>query len=245
MVPRGAERNWYVLPSSMFRAGAYFNTAGQLTSLPNTIMSGSSVPEILWAQRSSASEPEKNVIMLTINAPNLTQEATKCELTANSLDFEAEVKADASKGVEGKHYVFHLDFFEEINVSESKQHLNSKCLFLLLRKQTAKEEYWPRLTKEKVRLHNVKTDFDKWVDEDEQEEQPEDMGMGGFDPSMLSAMGGGAGGAGGMDFESMMAQMGGGDAGMGDLDDDDEDENNAEAPKVTEAQADEKPANSA
>lgn len=43
----------------------------------------------------------------------------------------------------------------------------------------------------------------------------------------------------------MMAQMGGGDAGMGDLDDDDEDENNAEAPKVTEAQADEKPANSA
>lgn len=29
-------------------------------------------------------------------------------------------------------------------------------------------EYWPRLTKEKAKLFYLKTDFDKWVDEDDQ-----------------------------------------------------------------------------
>ncbi|WFD27757.1 p23 chaperone protein wos2 [Malassezia nana] len=186
------------------------------------------VPEILWAQRSSASEPEKNVIMLTINVPNMKPEATKCELTTNALHFESTIEADASKGIVGNKYVFDLDFFEEVVPAESKQHLTAKSLYLLIRKEKAQEEYWPRLTKEKVRLHNVKTDFDKWVDEDEQAEKPDDMGMGGFDPSMLSAMGGGAGGMGGMDLESMMSQMGGG-ADAPDFDDEDDEGEDAEA----------------
>ena len=185
------------------------------------------VPEILWAQRSSPSEPEKNVIMLTINVPNMKSEATKCDLTDNALLFESTIEADASKGIPGNKYVFDIDFFEEIVPAESKQHLTAKNLYLLIRKKNAQEDYWPRLTKEKVRLHNVKTDFDKWVDEDEQAEKPDDdFGMGGFDPSMLSAMGGGAGGMGGMDLQSMMSQMGG--AGAPDFDDEDE-EDGAEA----------------
>lgn len=32
-----------------------------------------------------------------------------------------------------------------------------------------KIEYWPRLTKDKAKLQFLKTDFDKWVDEDEQD----------------------------------------------------------------------------
>jgi len=181
------------------------------------------VPEILWAQRSSPSEPEKNVIMLTINVPNMKPEATKCDLTTNALHFESTIEADASKGIPGNKYVFDIDFFEEIVPAESKQHLTAKNLYLLIRKEKAQEEYWPRLTKEKVRLHNVKTDFDKWVDEDEQAEKPgDDFGMGGFDPSMLSAMGGGAGGMGGMDLQSMMSQMGG--AGAPDFGDEDEED---------------------
>lgn len=190
------------------------------------------VPEILWAQRSSDSEPEKNVIMLTINVPNMKPEATKCELTTNALHFESTIEADASKGIPGNKYVFDIDFFEEIVPAESKQHLTAKNLYLLIRKEKAQEEYWPRLTKEKVRLHNVKTDFDKWVDEDEQAEKAdEDLGMGGFDPSMLSAMGGGAGGMGGMDLQAMMSQMGGG-AGAPDFDDDEEEEGEEAEPEA-------------
>lgn len=178
---------------------------------------------MLFRSRSSPSEPEKNVIMLTINVPNMKPEATKCDLTTNALHFESTIEADASKGIPGNKYVFDIDFFEEIVPAESKQHLTAKNLYLLIRKEKAQEEYWPRLTKERVRLHNVKTDFDKWVDEDEQAEKPgDDFGMGGFDPSMLSAMGGGAGGMGGMDLQSMMSQMGG--AGAPDFGDEDEED---------------------
>lgn len=69
----------------------------------------------------------------------------------------------------------------------------------MLRKKEAKEEYWPRLLKESKKMHFLKTDFDKWVDEDEQDEKPEDEGMGGGMGGMpdMGAMGG-MGGMGGM-----------------------------------------------
>ncbi|SNX85805.1 related to SBA1 - Hsp90 associated co-chaperone [Melanopsichium pennsylvanicum] len=185
-------------------------------------------PEILWAQRSSADEAEKNVVMLTINVPNLpTPPATKFDLTSTGFNFHAKT-GDTSKGIPDKEYQFSLEFFDEIDVEASKTHLNSKCLYAVLRKKNAKEEYWPRLTKDKLRLHNVKTDFDKWVDEDEQDENEEDLsggmggmggGMGGMDPSMMNPAMMGAGGAGGFDLQSMMAQMGGGMGGMGGMPD--------------------------
>ncbi|EPQ31523.1 uncharacterized protein PFL1_00856 [Pseudozyma flocculosa PF-1] len=191
--------------------------------------SGTVAPEILWAQRSSDDEPEKNVIMLTINVPNLpAPPATKFDLTSTGFEFHAKV-GDASKGIEAKEYAFKLDFFGEIDVENSKQSLTSKSLYAVLRKKEAKLEYWPRLTKDKVRLHNVKTDFDKWVDEDEQDGDAEDLagmgGMGGMpgglDPSMMGMGGAGGGGMGGMpggmDLQSMLASMGGGAGGMPDF----------------------------
>ena len=74
--------------------------------------------------------------------------------------------------------------------------MSSRSLSLIIIKKERQSEYWPRLTKEKIKNAFLKTDFSKWVDEDEQngetvvQEEP-DMGMGG--------MGGGMGG--GMDFE--------------------------------------------
>lgn len=56
-------------------------------------------------------------------------------------------------------------------------------------------EYWPRLSKEKIKTNWLKTDFSKWVDEDEQDgaaeedDQPdpmEAMGMGGGMPGIRS-----------------------------------------------------------
>ena len=188
-------------------------------------MSSAAIPEVLWAQRSSATEDEKNIIMLTINVPNMTADATKCDLTSTSLKFESTVQGDASKGIEGHKYTFNIDFFENILPAESKQHLTSKCLYLVLRKEKKQEEYWPRLTKEKVRLHNVKTDFDKWVDEDEQDEANEagDMPFPG-----------------GMDMNALMSQMGGGAGGMdfGGMDDDAEDDDDEDEAQPPAAEAD-------
>ena len=173
--------------------------------------------------------------MLTINVPNLpAPPATKFDLTSTGFSFNASV-GDESKNIPSKTYSFSLEFFDEIDVEASKTHLNSKCLYAVLRKKTPKEEYWPRLTKDKVRLHNVKTDFDKWVDEDEQnaDEDLGDAGMGGgmggmgMDPAMM-----GLGGAGGLDLQSMMASMGGGMGGgmpdFGAEDDDDAEEGDLE-----------------
>ncbi|KAL9939598.1 hypothetical protein V8E36_001415 [Tilletia maclaganii] len=172
-------------------------------------------PEVLWAQRSNESDPEKNLIMLTINAPNLPPPpATKLDLSATGLKFESEVAADKQKGIEGKHYAFQLDFFDEIDVENSKQHQNAKQIYLVLRKAKAQEEFWPRLSKDKIKLHFVKTDFDKWVDEDEQDADAAGGGPGGFGGFGDDAMGGGFGGFGGgaggmMDPSAAMAGLGG------------------------------------
>lgn len=103
----------------------------------------------------------KNVVMVTINVPNLpSAPATKLDLHEDGFKFAAKV-GDQAKGIAERSYAFDLDLFDKIDVENSKVSQSSKSMYLLLRKKEAKLEYWPRLSKEKVRLHNVKTDFDK------------------------------------------------------------------------------------
>lgn len=54
--------------------------------------------------------------------------------------------------------------------------LHAHCL-----QSELKQEYWPRLTKDKKKQPWIKTDFERWVDEDEQDAQEDlDQGMGGM-----------------------------------------------------------------
>jgi hypothetical protein len=67
--------------------------------------------------------------------------------------------------------------------------------------------YWPRLLKQSGRVNYLKTDFSKWVDEDEEDEEeanPADQ-FGGMDFSSLMANAG----AGGMAGMPGMPGMGG------------------------------------
>lgn len=174
---------------------------------PPTTINMAILPEVYWAQRSSASEPEKNIIYLTLILTDIKQ--PKVDLQADHLNFESGHEEDDQK------YAVKLNFYDDVDVENSKQHLTGRGLFFVLRKKTPQDEFWPRLTKEK-RLPYVKTDFDKWVDEDEQEgaEEPA-MPEGGMDMSQLAGMGG-AGGAGGPDIQQLLAQMGqSGAGGMG------------------------------
>ncbi|EMD41447.1 hypothetical protein CERSUDRAFT_90011 [Gelatoporia subvermispora B] len=188
-------------------------------------------PEVLWAQRSSEFDDKKNILYVTINLPDVKPETLKYNLTPTSISFEAKA-GNAEKGLEEKEFAFGFDLFEEVVPEESRQALTSRSFNLVLRKKEKKAEYWPRLMKEKVKTPFIKTDFSKWVDEDEQEgEQPAADGDGDFDmggmggmpgmPGMggmggMPGMGGMGGMPGGMDFEAMMKSMGG--AGGGDLD---------------------------
>jgi hypothetical protein len=169
-------------------------------------MSDTVYPEVLWAQRSSESDASKNFIYLTISVPDVSKENIKLDLQPTKLEFTG-----TSSTLKRKYHV-ELELFGEIDPAESKINHTSKNVELKLQKKELKEEYWPRLLKEQKRVHFLKTDFDKWVDEDEQNEAPEDdfsqfggMGGGGMpDMGGMGGMGGGMGGDfGGIDFSKL------------------------------------------
>ncbi|EAT77510.1 hypothetical protein SNOG_14967 [Parastagonospora nodorum SN15] len=124
------------------------------------------VPEVTWAQRSSSSDPEKNYVYLTIVAADVPESELKLDLKETSLSFKG---PSTSKKVT---YAIDIDFYAEIDPKESKISHSGRDVSLVLRKKELKEEYWPRLLKDSKKVHYLKTDFDKWVDEDEQDEAP-------------------------------------------------------------------------
>ncbi|EOO03602.1 putative hsp90 associated co-chaperone protein [Phaeoacremonium minimum UCRPA7] len=199
-------------------------------------MADTLTPEVLWAQRSSKTDADKNFIYLTISVPDVPPSNLKLDLKSQSLTFTGH--SDSLK----KTYHLELEFYAEIDPEASKVNHTGKNVELKLHKKELKEEYWPRLLKDSKKVHFLRTDFDKWVDEDEQNEAAEDDfsqfgGMGGM-PGM------GAGGDfGGIDF----SKLGGGAGGAeeeeeeddddmppleGEEDEEDDDDDEEEAPKA-------------
>ena len=102
-------------------------------------------------------------------------------------------------------------------MQKTQKRLTTRSLELVLRKKDLKSEYWARLSEEK-KVPFVKTDFDRWVDEDEQD-GAEEPNLGGGDDMDFGGMGGMGGmpGMGGMGGMPGMGGMGGmpGMPGMG------------------------------
>ncbi|CAG8458856.1 13597_t:CDS:2 [Ambispora leptoticha] len=111
-------------------------------------------PEVLWAQRT-------DVIYVTINLSDVNE--PELEVTKDKISFKGK------GGAEQKLYAFELNLYQEINPEASKQSQTGRSIFLVLDKAEHGQSYWPRLTKEKVKLPYLKTDFSKWKDEDEEE----------------------------------------------------------------------------
>mmetsp|Transcript_63130 Transcript_63130/g.123995 ORF Transcript_63130/g.123995 Transcript_63130/m.123995 type:complete len:248 (-) Transcript_63130:101-844(-) len=175
------------------------------------------VAPIKYAQR-------KDSIYLTIDLPDLTEESIS--LTADKLDFSGKSN--------GKDYTVELVFMNEVDPDTSTWKVLQRSVQMhIMKKDQDQEEFWVRLLKDKVlEKTNVKIDWDKYVDEDEETEgfdtsnldggsgfgggqggPPGGGGMGGMDmASMMGGMGGGGPG-GGMDMASMMGGMGGGGPG--------------------------------
>jgi hypothetical protein len=152
----------------------------QVSSLSQTL----TIPQttVLWAQRSSNVDAEKNFVYVTINVPDVPK--IDLNLTSTGLTFEG------YSNTHKKTYKLELEFYAEIDKEESKINHAARDVEMKLRKKDLGEEYWPRLLKDAKKAHWLKTDFDKWVDEDEQNEAPEED---------FSNFGGGGGMPGGMD----------------------------------------------
>ncbi|KAK3680687.1 p23 chaperone protein wos2 [Vermiconidia calcicola] len=196
-------------------------------------------PEVTWAQRSSASDKERNHVFLTISVPDVSKDKIKLDMQPDSLTFQG--YSETKKAT----YAVKLEFYAEIDPSASKINHTPRDVEMVLQKKDLDEAFWPRLLKDKAKVHFLKTDFDKWVDEDEQDVAPEDDdymsrmgGMGGAGGGM-----GGDGGFGGIDFSKLggaggmggmpdMGDMGGMMGGAGDDDEMDDDDADEEMPAL-------------
>jgi len=185
-------------------------------------------PEVTWAQRSSASDKEKNHVFLTISVPDVSKDKIKLDIQPTKLSFQG--FSESKKGT----YAVELEFYAEIDPSASKTNHTPRDVEVVLQKKELDEAFWPRLLKEKAKVHFLKTDFDKWVDEDEQDAIPDDddymSRMGGMGGGMGAGMGG-DGGFGGIDF-SKLGGGAGADAGGEDDEDMDDDDDDEEMPAL-------------
>ena len=70
----------------------------------------------------------------------------------------------------GHLYGFDFALFDAVNMDESRWNTKGRNIILNIAKANPDNEYWPRLTKEKVKNTHIQADWAKWVDEDEEEE---------------------------------------------------------------------------
>ena len=106
-------------------------------------------PEILWAQ-------SKEILFITLKIPNLLNPEIKIGLDNFIVKGKTEEKT----------YNLKMDLFKNIIIDESSWNLNSKHLEFKLRKNG--NFFWNKLLSNKY--SNLKIDWDKWQEEDSDEE---------------------------------------------------------------------------
>lgn len=87
--------------------------------------------------------------------PDVDPKKIELDLQPGSLTFTG--FSDSKKAT----YHLKMDFYAEIDPKESKINHTPRDVELVLQKKDLQEEYWPRLLKEKAKVHYLKTNFDK------------------------------------------------------------------------------------
>ncbi|TKY51475.1 cytosolic prostaglandin-E synthase [Spatholobus suberectus] len=167
-------------------------------------------PPVIWAQRSDE-------IYITVELPD----AQDVKLV---LEPEGKFYFSATCGAEKIPYEVNIDLFDKVDVNNSTASVGSRNIFYVVKKTESK--WWSRLLKQGGKPPVfLKVDWDKWIDEDEEQEDNKpgtDMDFSNFDFSKLS-MGGGEG------LDDDMA------------DDRDDDESDTEEEVTEQASADNEP----
>ncbi|KAL0366459.1 UNVERIFIED_CONTAM: Co-chaperone protein p23-1 [Sesamum radiatum] len=127
-------------------------------------------PLVKWAQRSDK-------LFITVELPD----AKNVKL---NLDPEGKFFFSATSGADNTPYEIDIDLYDKVDVNESKASFTSRNICYLVKK--AENKWWSRLLKQEGKPPVfVKVDWDKWVDEDEQDEKSGgDMDFGDFDFSL-------------------------------------------------------------
>lgn len=117
------------------------------------------IPSVKWAQR-------KALVFLTIDAHDVSTDAG----FAINLNPEGQVLFTALNKQGTISYKVELQLFGDIIVEESKQKVTDLQVQLSIAKKDKNASHWPRLTRDKAKLHWLNIDWNKWVDEDEEAE---------------------------------------------------------------------------
>ncbi|XP_010243328.1 PREDICTED: uncharacterized protein OsI_027940-like [Nelumbo nucifera] len=162
-------------------------------------------PSVKWAQRSDK-------VYITIELPDAKDVNLK-------LEPEGKFFFSATSGADKTPYEIDIDLYDKVDVDESKASVGLRNICYLVKK--VEKKWWSRFLKQEGKPPVfLKVDWDKWVDEDEEQESKSgaDMDFGDFDFSKLN--------------------MGGsGPEGFDDAAEDDEDESDTEEVEAKDAKA--------
>ncbi|KAI3685456.1 hypothetical protein L6452_34699 [Arctium lappa] len=144
-------------------------------------------PTLKWAQRD-------DLLFITIDLPDAKDVKLK-------LEPEGKFYFSATSGADNIPYEIDIYLYDKVDVNESKASIGSRNIVYLVKKEESK--WWSRLLKQEGRMPVfIKCDWDKWVDEDEQDEKVgPDMDYDDVNFSSLNM-----GGGGGEDFDADDAQ---------------------------------------
>uniref|UniRef100_A0A2P2K662 Co-chaperone protein p23 n=1 Tax=Rhizophora mucronata TaxID=61149 RepID=A0A2P2K662_RHIMU len=132
-------------------------------------------PEVKWAQR-------VDKVFLTVVLPDSKNAKV-------NLEPEGVFTFSANAGGENHLYELKLELYDKVNVEESKINVGVRSIFCILEKQ--EKVWWKKLLRSDGKTpHYVKVDWDKWVDEDDDDKGAGDLDMGGMDFSNFGNMGG-------------------------------------------------------
>jgi prostaglandin-E synthase len=134
------------------------------------------IPRVLWAQ-------QRETVLLTIAVPDIEKVDVKFE--ESSVNFHGESTSTNAK--DKNIYAVKIDLHDKIDPDACKyENIGQKYWRILLKKKDDTAAFWPRLTKDKTRLHWLQTDFDHWKDGDESDEE-----KAGFDGNFQDMFSGG------------------------------------------------------
>ena len=104
----------------------------------------------------------------------------KFDLTEKHIKFTCD-------NAENKTYEFETDFFAEIVPEASKWNKTGFHLLAALQKKDTSKPYWLRLTEANIKSQYIQCDWEKWIDEDEEEEEG-DKGLAQYDPQNMQSI---------------------------------------------------------
>ncbi|KAI3733084.1 hypothetical protein L1987_64301 [Smallanthus sonchifolius] len=136
-------------------------------------------PILKWAQRD-------DLVFMTIDLPDAKDVKLK-------LEPEGKFYFSATSAADNIPYEIDIDLYDKVDVNASKASVGSRNIMYLVKKEESK--WWSRLIKQEGRTPVfIKVDWNKWVDEDEQDEKVAGADMEFDDVNFSSLNLGGGGG---------------------------------------------------